>query len=63
MDQFIKDSPTTVKVGENNYKIFRDFDLSRAVIQIISQIVIIDEDSGEKEVFHTPTPGWNYEKI
>ena len=63
IQNFIKDSPTTVKVGNNNYKIFRDFDQAWTVIQMIAQIVIKDEESGEEQVFHIPTPGWKYEKI
>ena len=62
MQNFIKNSPTTVRVGRNNYKIFRDFDQARAVIQMIAQLVIKDEESGEEQVFQTPTPGWKFEK-
>lgn len=63
MQNFIKNSPTSVKVGRNQYKIYRDFDQAMPVIQMIAEIVIQDEESGEKETFHTPTPGWKYEKI
>jgi hypothetical protein len=61
MNNFIK-KPTTVKVGHNIYRIFREFDQSRAVIQVISTIVIKDEESGEEKIFYTPTPGWKYKK-
>lgn len=60
---FIKDSPTIVKVGRSQYKIYRDFDQSRAVIQMIAEMTIQDEETGEIQIFHTPTPGWKYEKI
>ena len=63
MQNFIKDSPTIVQVGRANYKIYRDFNQSQAVIQMIAQIVITDEETGEQETFHTPTPGWKYEKV
>lgn len=62
MNSFVKNSPTIVKVGNNKYKIYRDFNKSQAVIQVISKIVIFDEDSGERKIFETPTPGWKFEK-
>lgn len=63
MNNFIKNSPTLVKIGNSQYKIYRDFNRSQPVIQMIAQLVINDEETGEQKVFHTPTPGWKYEKI
>ncbi len=61
--KFIKDSPTIVKVGLNKYRIYRDFDLMRPVIQMIDFVEILDSDSGEKQIFQTPTPGWKFQKV
>lgn len=63
MDNYIAKSPTVVKVGKNKYKIYRNFPVKQAVIQMIGSLEILDDDTGEKEVFQTPTPGWDYEKI
>lgn len=63
MENFIKNSPTTVKVGKNKYRIFRDFNKMAPVIQVISKILIVDDETGEQKVFQTPTPGWDFEKI
>jgi len=63
MNNFIKNSPTTVRVGRNEYTIFRDFGQNRPVIQMIAELVIEDEETGLQETFRTPTPGWKYEKI
>ena len=61
-EQPIINSPTVVKVGNNRYKIFQDFDPRQAVIQVITPLVIKDEN-GEEKIFNTSTPGWRYEKI
>ena len=62
-EKFIKDSPTIVKVGRNQYKIYRDFNPIQSVIQMIAFLEITDLDSGEKQTFQTPTPGWKFEKV
>lgn len=63
MEDFINNSPTIVKVGKNEYRIFMDFKKTTPVIQVISKILIIDDETGEEKTFQTPTPGWAFEKI
>jgi hypothetical protein len=63
MESFINNSPTVVKVGKNEYRIFRNFNKRDPVIQVISKILIVDDETGKQKTFQTPSPGWDFEKI
>ena len=43
-----------VRVGETDFEVSR----SKSMLMMIGELEIVDPKTGQKEIFRTPTPGW-----